>query len=93
MFDQTVIECLFDPETLVWGNDLIDIVTAFKRGEITEFEAKVLIFEIRDVRMPEAIPTLAAAHQAVVQAANRALEAIVKIEEQHRESRTKSSIE
>jgi hypothetical protein len=90
-FDQAVLECLFDPETIAWGNDLIDIVTAFKRREITEFEAKILIFEIRDVRMPEKIPALTPAYTAVYNAANRALEAIVK-EEQSRESRTQSSI-
>jgi len=90
-FDHSVTECLFDPETLPWGNELIDIVTAFKRSEITEFEAKILIFEIRDVRMPEALPSLTAGHQAVVLAANQALTAIVR-EEKDRESRTQSSI-
>lgn len=73
MFDSVVMETLFDPQTIPWGNELIDIVTAFKRKEITEFEAKLLIFEIRDVRLPAVMSTSSLAGSAVVAAANQAL--------------------
>lgn len=69
-FDQAVMETLYDPETVAWGNELIDIVTAFRRGEITEFEAKLLVFEIRDVR---AVTDNKLARAAVIHAANAAL--------------------
>ena len=89
-FDSAVLECLFDPRTVGYGNELIDIVTAFKRSEITELEAKILVFEIRDVRAKEALVTNQLAMAAVYQAANQALIAIVK-QEQENVTRTQSS--
>ena len=82
-FDSAVLECLFDPRTVGYGNELIDIVTAFKRGEINELEAKILVFEIRDVRAREALIANQLAMAAVYQAANQALIALVKQEQQH----------
>jgi hypothetical protein len=83
MFDSAVMECLFDPRTVGYGNELIDIVTAFKRGEINELEAKILVFEIRDVRAREALITNQLAYSAVYTAANQALIELVKQEQQN----------
>jgi hypothetical protein len=82
-FDSAVMECLFDPRTLGYGNELIDIVTAFKRNEITELEAKILVFEIRDVRAKEELIANQLALSAVTQAANQALIALVKQEQEN----------
>jgi hypothetical protein len=82
-FDSAVMECLFDPRTLGYGNELIDIVTAFKRGEITELEAKILVFEIRDVRAKEELIANQLAYSAVYSAANQALITLVKQEQEN----------
>jgi Pyruvate/2-oxoacid:ferredoxin oxidoreductase gamma subunit len=82
-FDSAVLECLFDPRTLGYGNELIDIVTAYKRNEITELEAKILVFEIRDVRAKEELIANQLALNAVYQAANQALIALVKQEQEN----------
>jgi hypothetical protein len=89
-FDSAVLECLFDPRTVGYGNELIDIVTAFKRGEINELEAKILVFEIRDVRARGALIANQLALAAVTLAANQALIALVK-QEQENVTRTQSS--
>lgn len=82
-FDSAVMECLFDPRTVGYGNELIDIITAFKRGEITELEAKILVFEIRDVRAKEQLITNQLAYSAVYSAANQALITLVKQEQEN----------
>lgn len=45
-----LIELMANPETISWANELIDIETALKRGEITADEARYLIMDLRDVR-------------------------------------------
>ena len=82
-FDSAVLECLFDPRTLGYGNELIDIVTAYKKDEITELEAKILVFEIRDVRAREELIANQLALAAVTAAANQALIALVKQEQEN----------
>jgi hypothetical protein len=54
-FDIMVVEALADPETRPWANDIIDIVTARKRREITELEADFLLWGIDETRAPNAV--------------------------------------
>jgi hypothetical protein len=54
-FDIMVIEAMADPVTRPWANDIIDIVTARKRKEVTELEADFLLWNIDESRAPSAV--------------------------------------
>ena len=74
--DQAIVECLGDPATMAYGNEVIDIITAAKNGEITQFEAQYLIMEMRDVRAAEALAGQEVALRYLVAACNLALKAV-----------------
>lgn len=54
-FDILVIEALADPELRPWANDVIDIVTARRRKEVTELEADFLLWNIDETRAAQAL--------------------------------------
>lgn len=54
-FDYMVVEALAEPELRVFANDLIDIVTARTRKEVTDIEAEFLVWNIEETRAPSQI--------------------------------------
>jgi hypothetical protein len=54
-FDIMVIEAMADPVTRPWANDIIDVVTARGRGEVTELEADFLLWNMDESRAPAAV--------------------------------------
>ena len=73
-FDVMVVEALADPKTRPWANDIIDIVAARKRREITELEADFLLWGIEETRAPQQITdpeTLALTRRLCVEAKAR----------------------
>lgn len=74
--DQAIVECMADPATIQYGNDLIDIVTAHKNGEINLAEYKYLIMELRDVRAANDLAANEVALRYVVAACNLAFKAV-----------------
>lgn len=51
--DLLIIEGLANPEMREYANDVIDIVTARSRKEITELEADFLLWGIEEQRAPK----------------------------------------
>lgn len=69
--DIMCVEAMADPLTRPWANDIIDIITARKQGQITELEADFLLWGIEETRAPRAITnpeTLALARRLCVEA-------------------------
>lgn len=74
--DQAIVECMADPATIGFGNEIIDIVTAHKNGEINVAEYKYLIMEMRDVRAAQDLAGNEVALRYVVAACNLAFKAV-----------------
>ena len=73
-FDVMLVEALADPEVRSWANDVIDIVAARKRREVTELEADFLLWGIEETRAPSEIKnpeTLALVRRLCVEAKTR----------------------
>ena len=74
--DQAIVECMGDPDSLAFGNEVIDIITARQRGEITEFEAQYLLMEMRDVRAAQSLASNETAARWVYTACTLALKVV-----------------
>lgn len=55
VLDVLLVEALASSEIRPWANDVMDIVTAHSRGEVSEFEADFLLWGIEETRAPRAV--------------------------------------
>jgi hypothetical protein len=53
--DLLIIEGLANPKLRPWANDIMDIVTAHSKKEITGLEADFLLWSIEDTRAPSTV--------------------------------------
>lgn len=71
--DVAVVELMADPSAVSYANELIDIITAHRRGEITQLEAQYLVIDLLDNRAGPALEGVS--KSAMTLACNSALKA------------------